>query len=84
MTAARRSSLAQQGAVVIAIDTSDAHLAVGRRRGEEAEVRLDWHEGDLADLAFLRADSLDLVFSAYAIDTVDDSARLSTARCNGC
>jgi ubiquinone/menaquinone biosynthesis C-methylase UbiE len=69
-------SLAQLGAVVIAIDTSEARLAVGRRRGQEAEVRLDWHHGDLADLAFLRADSLDLVFSAYAIDTVDDAARV--------
>ena len=69
-------TLAQQGAVVIAVDTSEARLALGRRRGEEAEVRLDWHAGDLADLAFLRADSVDLVFSAFAVDTVDDSARV--------
>jgi len=69
-------TLAEQGAVVIAVDTSEARIALGRRRGEEAEVRLDWHAGDLADLAFLRADSVDLVFSAFAVDTVDDSARL--------
>lgn len=69
-------TLAQQGAVVIAVDTSEARLALGRRRGEEAEVRLDWRAGDLADLAFLRADSVDLVFSAFAIDTVDDPARV--------
>ena len=69
-------TLAQQGAVVIAIDTSEARIALGRRRGDEAEVRLDWHAGDLADLAFLRADSVDLVFSAFAVDTVDDSARV--------
>jgi ubiquinone/menaquinone biosynthesis C-methylase UbiE len=69
-------TLAKQGAVVIAVDTSEARLALGRRRGEEAEVRLDWRAGDLADLAFLRADSIDLVFSAFAIDTVDDPARV--------
>jgi SAM-dependent methyltransferase len=69
-------TLAKQGAVVIAVDTSEARLSLGRRRGEEAEVRLDWHAGDLADLAFLRADSVDLVFSAFAIDTVEDPARV--------
>jgi ubiquinone/menaquinone biosynthesis C-methylase UbiE len=69
-------TLAQRGAVVIAVDTSEARLTLGRRRGEEADVRLDWRAGDLADLAFLRADSIDLVFSAFAIDTVDDSARV--------
>ena len=69
-------TLARDGAVVIAVDPSEARLARGRRRAEEAEVRLDWRAGDLADLAFLRADSVDLVFSAFAADTVDDAARL--------
>ncbi len=69
-------TLAEEGAVVIAVDTSEARLARGRRRAEEAEVRLDWRVGDLADLAFLRADSVDLVFSAFAVDTVDDAARV--------
>ena len=69
---------------MIAIDTSEARIALGRRRGEEAEVRLDWHAGDLADLAFLRADSVDLVFSAFA---VDDRRRLRprvTGRWSAC
>jgi SAM-dependent methyltransferase len=69
-------ALAKDGAVVIAVDPSEARLARGRRRAEEAEVRLDWRAGDLADLAFLRADSIDVVFSAYAVDTVDDPARV--------
>lgn len=69
-------TLAKDGAVVIAVDSSEARLARGRRRAEEAEVRLDWRVGDLADLAFLRADSVDLVFSACAIDTVEDAARV--------
>jgi ubiquinone/menaquinone biosynthesis C-methylase UbiE len=69
-------ALAEAGAVVIAVDASEARLARGRRRAAEAEVRLDWHVGDLADLAFLRADSVDLVFSAFAIDAVEDAARV--------
>ena len=70
-------TLAQQGAVVIAVDTSEARIALGthaaarKPRSDSTGTR-----GDLADLAFLRADSVDLVFSAFAIDTVDDSARV--------
>src|SRR5262249_32842508 len=32
--------------------------------------------GDLADLAFLRAESIDAAFSSYAVAEVDDAARL--------
>jgi ubiquinone/menaquinone biosynthesis C-methylase UbiE len=69
-------TLAQLGAVVIAVDASDALLAQARRRADEHEVRVEFRGGDLADLAFIRADSIDVVFSAYAVDTVEDSARL--------
>jgi 2-polyprenyl-3-methyl-5-hydroxy-6-metoxy-1,4-benzoquinol methylase len=69
-------SLAQQGAVVIAVDASEARLQRASRRAEELEVRLEWRTSDLADLAFLRADSIDIVFSAYAVDAVEDPARL--------
>ena len=69
-------TLAQQGAVVIAVDASEARLQRASRRAEEQEVRLEWRTSDLADLAFLRADSVDLVFSAFAVDTVEDPARL--------
>jgi ubiquinone/menaquinone biosynthesis C-methylase UbiE len=69
-------SLAQQGAVVISIDTSDARIAAARERAERAEVRVDFHHGDLADLAFLRADSIDVVVSVSTLAEVDDAARL--------
>ena len=39
-------------------------------------MKVEWHVGDLADLAFLRADSIDVAFSAYAVAEVDDPARL--------
>lgn len=69
-------ALAQQGAVVIAVDTSAERLRRAAKLAEQQEVRLEWRANDLADLAFLRADSVDLVFSAYAVDTVEDRARL--------
>jgi 2-polyprenyl-3-methyl-5-hydroxy-6-metoxy-1,4-benzoquinol methylase len=69
-------TLAQQGAVVIAVDAVEARLQRASRRAEEQDVRLEWRTSDLADLAFLRADSVDLVFSAFAVDTVEDQARL--------
>jgi ubiquinone/menaquinone biosynthesis C-methylase UbiE len=69
-------TLAQQGAVVIAVDSNEARLARARHRAAEAEVRVEFRAEDLADLAFLRADSVDVVFSAFAVDTVEDAARV--------
>src|SRR5204862_283944 len=39
-------------------------------------VRVEWHEGDAADLAFLRADSIDLAFATGLLGEVDDVDRL--------
>jgi SAM-dependent methyltransferase len=69
-------SLARQGAHAIAIDTSGARLTEGRRNAHAEEVRIEWHESDLADLAFLRADSIDLAVSFGALGEVDDLDRV--------
>jgi SAM-dependent methyltransferase len=69
-------TFAHQGAIVIALDGSDAHLGQARERAEREEVKVEWRKGDLADLAFLRAESIDAAFSAYAVAEVDDVARL--------
>lgn len=69
-------TFARQGAVVIALDASDTLLADARARAEQAEVKVEWRKGDLADLAFLRAESIDVAFSAYSVAEVDDVARL--------
>ena len=69
-------AFARQGAIVIALDASDAHVARARARAEEAEVKVEWRTGDLADLAFLRAESIDAAFSAYSVAEVDDAPRL--------
>jgi SAM-dependent methyltransferase len=69
-------AFAQQGAIVIALDSTDTNLLRARARTDEAEVKVEWRIGDLADLAFLRAESIDAAFSASAVAEVDDAARL--------
>jgi ubiquinone/menaquinone biosynthesis C-methylase UbiE len=69
-------TFAKHGAVVIAVDGSASVLAAARVRAEDEEVRVDWKVSDLADLAFLRADSIDVAFSAAAVGEVADVARL--------
>ncbi len=69
-------TFARQGARTIAVDFSATELAAVRRRAEREGVRVEVHEGDLAELAFVRADSVDLVFSAYALQLVDDLSRV--------
>jgi SAM-dependent methyltransferase len=69
-------AFAKQGATAIGVDFSAEQLAFARRLAEREEVRIELRHGDLADLAFLRADSIDLVFSAYTFGYVDDLNRV--------
>ena len=69
-------TFAHEGAMVIALDGSDARLAHARERAEREEVKVEWRKGDLADLAFLRAESIDAAFSAFTVSEVDDASRL--------
>jgi SAM-dependent methyltransferase len=69
-------TFARQGAHVIAVDHSADALARGRALAETHEVRVEWHESDVADLAFLRADSIDLTLAAGLLAEVDDVDRL--------
>jgi SAM-dependent methyltransferase len=75
-TGAAAIAFAQQGAIVIALDASDTNLARARERAERAEVKVEWRTGDLADLAFLRAESIDAAFSESSVAEVDDASRL--------
>lgn len=68
--------LAKHGAYVIVVDSYPDRIAETRVLAEDEEVRVEWHEGDLADLAFLRGDSMDLAFSAGAVLEVPDLGRL--------
>jgi SAM-dependent methyltransferase len=69
-------AFAQQGAHVIAVDASPGQLQLAQKLAEAAETRVEWHESDAADLAFLRADSIDLAFAAGLLGEVDDIDRL--------
>jgi SAM-dependent methyltransferase len=69
-------AFATQGAHAIVVDSSTDRLADLQRQSEQADVRVEVHESDLADLAFVRADSIDLAFSSYAFDHVEDLNRL--------
>jgi len=75
-TGAAAITFGHHGAIVIALDGSDTRLALARERAEREEVKVEWRKGDLADLAFLRAESIDAAFSADAVAEVDDAARL--------
>lgn len=65
-----------QHAHVIAIDSSPGQLALARKLADAAETRVEWHESDAADLAFLRADSIDVAFAANVIGEIEDIDRL--------
>jgi len=69
-------AFAKQGATAIGVDFSAQQLAYARRLCEREEVKVELRHGDLADLAFLRADTIDLVFSAYAFGYVEDLNRV--------
>ena len=68
-------TMAAQGGHVVVVDPNADSLAEARALAEELELRIEVHETDLADLAFLRADSVDVVFSAYSLATVPDLDR---------
>ncbi len=69
-------ALARQGAHVIAVDSSIAQLTRARKFAATTDVRVEWHECDASDLAFLRADSIDLVLAANVLGEVEDIDRL--------
>jgi len=69
-------ALARQGARVIVVDSSAARLAAARNHAEEHDVRIEFHHGDLADLAFVRADQIDLCLAVYSLAEVGDVARV--------
>ncbi len=69
-------ALTRQGALVIALDESSEQVGHARRLAEREEVKFDLRHGDLADLAFVRADTIDAALSVHALGTVDDVDRV--------
>jgi SAM-dependent methyltransferase len=68
--------MATAGAKSIALDPSAAAITALRAAAERAEVRVECHQGDLADLGFATSGSVDVVVAAHSIDRVDDLSRL--------
>ena len=68
--------MAVAGAKAIAIDPSPQAIAAVRAAAERAEVRVECHVGDLADLGFATSASVDLVIASQSLAAVDDLPRL--------
>jgi len=72
----RAVDLARRGANVIAVDPSTEAGLATRKRAETAEVRIELRTGDLADLAFLRGDSVDVAFAEGSLASLADLGRV--------
>lgn len=69
-------ALSRQGARVIAVDPDATQLTHARELAEEHDCKLEFHHADVADLAFCRSASVDLLVSAYALAAVEDLDRV--------
>lgn len=69
-------ALAKQGAKVITVDPSGSRLDQVRVACDREEVKVELHEGDLAELPFVRAETIDVVLSTYALANVPDLDRV--------
>lgn len=69
-------TLARKGARVTAVESSTVRLSQARHAAEIAEVKVEFHHSDLADLAFVRADSIDLVVAIYSLAGVQELDRV--------
>jgi SAM-dependent methyltransferase len=72
----RAVALSRAGGHVIALDPDAAAVRAARARAEQAEVRVETHTMDLADLAFLRGDSVDVAFAEGSLVSVADLGRV--------
>lgn len=68
--------MAQMGAKAIALDPDPQAISALRAAAERHEVRVECHQGDLADLGFATSASVDLVLASHSLAGVDDLPRL--------
>lgn len=69
-------ALARAGARVIAVDEDPDQVAAARRAVDAADVRVELHQTPLAELAFLRADTIDAAISVHSLARVADVGRV--------
>lgn len=68
--------LTKRGARVTAVDRDADQLASGREMAEAEEVVTGFRHAELADLAFIQADQMDIALSVHALSFVDDLDRV--------
>lgn len=68
--------LAGRGARVIATDDDPGQLFSARALAQNAAVSVEFHEAGPAELAFVRADQIDIAVSVWALSLVDDLDRV--------
>jgi SAM-dependent methyltransferase len=69
-------TMARAGAKVIVVDESEEALAAAREAAGRADVRIEIRHGPLAELAFVRADTIDVAVSVYGLAAVADIDRV--------
>lgn len=69
-------ALARQGAKVIGVDESSEQAAEARAACERERMKVELHHAPLAELAFIRADTIDAVLSVWGLAHVDDIDRV--------
>ena len=69
-------TIAQGGAKAMVLDPSADKIAALRAAAEAAEVRVECHQGEPADLGFATSGSVDVVVAAHTLGEVDDLPRL--------
>jgi SAM-dependent methyltransferase len=69
-------AFALAGAKSLAVDPDPARIAEVRDRAAAAEVRVECHTGELADLGFATSGSVEVVVADHTLEDVDDLGRL--------
>jgi hypothetical protein len=70
-------TMAATGAKTILLEPDAERIAGVRRDAETAEIHVEFHQGDLADLGFATSASVDLVVSVHRLAEVDDLPTMS-------
>jgi len=69
-------AMAIAGAKTIALDPDPQAIAALRVAAERHEVKVECHQGELADLGFATSASVELVLASHSLADVDDLPRL--------
>jgi len=65
-------AMAKQGAHVTGIDISEAQLKFARYLADKNKVDMKFYQGDIKKFPYIKSNSQDLVFTAWALLYVDD------------